>query len=135
MSVILAHPNHALSIFAIDTRLSRLSVGECLRSMVNDLILKRYEHQAHHACFHATNSFSFRKRSFPSSNYEMTCKTWISRLDIEMKKQARPILATISVSKSYLQFAGSSSKILLAFQKRTRSIEERVWLLIIRSPN
>ena len=41
MQVILAHPNHALSIFAIDTRLADSTLAKF--SMVNDLILKRYE--------------------------------------------------------------------------------------------
>jgi len=33
--------------------------------MVNDLILKRYGSQAHHAFFRATNGFSFYKLPFP----------------------------------------------------------------------
>jgi hypothetical protein len=44
--------------------MSRLSVGEILRSMVNELTLKRYGSQAHHACFRATNGFSFYKLPF-----------------------------------------------------------------------
>lgn len=68
--MILAHPNLAPSIFAIDRRFSELSLGEILRSIVNDLILKRYESEAHHACFRATNGFSFRKLPFPGHGLE-----------------------------------------------------------------